>query len=370
MPNAWATVDLDAVAANIEALCSLVAPAAVCAVVKADGYGHGAVPVARAATEAGAAWLAVANVAEGEAVRGAGIDIPVLVLSEPEIGDVGRLVDADLRATVISDAGVDAAAAAAARRGVVQPVHLKVDTGMHRVGVDPADAVEMAMRIAEEPALELEAVWTHLAVADEPDDPFTAVQLTRYQGVLDALADRGVVPTLRHAANSAGAIAHPGARFDLVRCGIATYGIAPSPELADRVGLRPALSLAARVVQVRRIPAGDALSYGLRHRFDHDATVATVAIGYADGVRRDLHRLGGVVLLGGRRCPIVGTVTMDQIMVECGDVGVGPGDSAVLIGRQGSECITADEIAGLTGTIPYEVVCGVGPRVERRWVRS
>jgi alanine racemase len=172
---------------------------------------------------------------------------------------------------------------------------------------------------------------------------------------------------LRHAANSAGAIAHPAARYDLVRCGIAVYGIAPSPSLAGQVLLRPAMSLSARVTQVKTVAAGEAISYGLRHRFDHDATVATVSIGYADGVRRDLHQRGGEVLLDGRRCPIVGTVTMDQIMVDCTGVAVRVGDEAVLVGSQGGERITAEEVADHLDTIGYEVVCGVGPRVERRW---
>jgi alanine racemase len=369
MTNAWATVDLDAITANVERLAALVAPAEVCAVVKADGYGHGAVPVARAAARAGATWLAVAHVGEGEALRAGGIDLPVLVLSEAEPTQLDRLAAAHLSATVFSSEGIEAAAQAASAAKPI-PVHLKVDTGMHRVGAHLRDAVPLAEQIVAAPGLELEAVWTHLAVADEPDNDFTATQIARYEQVLHDLAAVGLSPRLRHAANSAGAIAHPGARYDLVRCGIAIYGIPPSPALAGAIPLEPAMSLSARVTQVKRVPAGDALSYGLQHRFDHDAKVATVAIGYADGVRRDLHRRGGVVLLSGRRCPIVGTVTMDQIMVDCGDVDVEVGDEAVLIGRQGDESVTAAEVAAALDTIGYEIVCGVGPRVERRWCQS
>ena len=367
MGSAWATVDLDAIRHNVTSLVAHVAPAEVCAVVKADGYGHGAVPVARAAVEAGATWLAVAHVAEGQALRSGGLDVPVLLLSEPHPAMLERAADLGLHVTLFSEQGVEAAAEAA-RPGHPVRVHLKVDTGMHRVGVDPASVVELAKRVDDAPGLELEALWTHLAVADEPANEFTARQLERFHHALGELDAAGFSPRVRHAANSAGAIAHPDSRFDLVRCGIAIYGIAPSPELAGHISLQPAMSLSARVTQVKVVPAGDALSYGLRHRFDTDTVVATVAIGYADGVRRDLHRRGGELLLGGRRCPIVGTITMDQLMVDCGDVPVEAGDEAVLVGEQGGERITAEEVAAHLDTIGYEIVCGVGPRVERRWI--
>ena len=369
MANAWARVDLDAVAANVAGLVRLVAPSEVCAVVKADGYGHGAVPVARAALEAGATWLAVAHVGEGERLREAGIDAPVLVLSEPEPGDVVEAVDAGLRVTVFSACGVEAAASVA-RPASPLPLHLKVDTGMHRVGAAPVEVVGLARRIVDSPGLVLEAVWTHLAVADEPTNDFTAEQLARYRHTLDELAAAGIDVPLRHAANSAGALVHPEARFDLVRCGIAVYGVAPSDALRDTFPFRPAMSLAARVSHVKTVAAGEAISYGQRHRFDHPARVATVTIGYADGVRRDLSWRGGEVLLHGTRCPVVGTVTMDQIMVECGDLPVEVGDEAVLFGTQDGATIPVDEVAARLDTISYEVVCGVGPRVERRWLRA
>lgn len=365
--RAWADIDLDAVAANVAHLRDLVAPAAVCAVVKAGGYGHGAVPVARAAVAAGADWLAVAHVAEGEALREAGIHVPVLLLSEPDLALMGRVVAADLRPTLYTHAGIAAASVAAETAGSTLHVHLKVDTGMRRVGADPVDAVARAKEIVGSPGLELDGVWTHLAVADEPDDPFTAEQLRRYDAVLDELAAAGTRPAVRHAANSAAAIAHPSARYDLVRCGIAVYGIAPSPAVAGGAELEPALTLRSEVAFVKQVGAGEGISYGLRHRFERDTTVATVTIGYADGVRRRLSEVGGEVLIGGRRRPIVGTITMDQLMVDCGDDPVAPGDDVVLIGRQGDELITADEWAAHLDTIPYEVVCGIGPRVCRRW---
>jgi alanine racemase len=367
MATARASIDLDAVAANVDTLVRHVAPAQVCAVVKADGYGHGAVPVARAALGAGATWLAVAHVGEGERLREAGLaDVPVLVLSEPEPDDYTRVADARLRVTVFSAEGVAAAAAVASPARPIA-VHLKVDSGMHRVGVAPHESVAVASRVVETAGLDLEAVWTHLAVADEPTNPFTETQLERYLAVLGSLDDAGIAVPLRHAANSAGAIAHPAARFDLVRCGIAMYGVAPSAELRGAIPLHPAMSLSARVSQVKTVAAGEAISYGQRHRVERDTRVATITIGYADGVRRDLYQRGGEVLLHGRRCPVVGTVTMDQLMVECGDLPVQSGDEAVLFGRQGDDEITVDDVARRLDTIGYEVVCGVGPRVERRW---
>jgi alanine racemase len=360
----WAEVDLGAVAHNVGLLADLCRPAAVCAVVKADGYGHGAVPVARAAVEAGATWLAVALVEEAVVLRDAGLETPVLLLSEPRPEEFGAVARLGLRATVYTPEGVAAAAEVACG-----PVHLKVDTGMHRVGAAPEDALALARAIADEPGLELEGIWTHLAVADEPERPFTVEQLERFARVRAALAEDGYTPAVAHAANSAGAIAHPAARLDLVRCGIAVYGIAPSPDLDGAVALRPAMAVHSEVTLVKRVAAGEGISYGLHHVFDRDTTVATVPIGYADGVRRRLGLDGGEVLIGGRRRPIVGVVTMDQLMVDCGDDPVATGDEVVVIGRQGDEEITAAEWAARLGTIGYEIVCGIGPRVPRRHQR-
>ncbi|QGG93901.1 alanine racemase [Actinomarinicola tropica] len=368
--RARADIDLDAIAANVRTLGRLVAPARVCAVVKAGGYGHGAAPVAQASIDAGAACLAVAHVEEGEALRAAGVDAAVLLLSEPDPGAMPRLVAARLQPTLYTHAGIEAASAAAVAAGVTLDAHLKVDTGMRRVGADPVDAVARAKEIDGAAGLALDGVWTHLAVADEPDHEFTAEQLRRFRAVVEELQSAGMRPRTLHTANSAGAIAHPDARADLVRCGIAVYGLAPSPQLAARVPLVPALTLRSEVSFVKQVGAGEGISYGLRHRFAHDTTVATVTIGYADGVRRRLSEVGGEVLIGGRRHPIVGTITMDQLMVDCGDHPVAPGDEVVLIGRQGDEEITAEEWAERLDTIPYEVVCGIGPRVERRWHRS
>jgi alanine racemase len=260
---------------------------------------------------------------------------------------------------------------AAAHDAGARAVHLKVDTGMHRVGAAPGVVAEVSAAVAAS-GMELEGFWTHLAVADEPErDDTTKEQLRRFEDARSLVSDAGLSPRLLHAANSAGAIAHPAARYDLVRCGIAIYGIAPSPALAGRVDLRPAMSVRAEVTQVRQVDAGEGVSYGHRFVADAPTTIATVPVGYADGIPRALGVDGAPVLLGGRRRRIAGVVTMDQLMVDCGpgaDVAVG--DEVVLLGRQGDDEISADELAERLGTIAYEVVCGIGPRVQRRYTAS
>ena len=364
---AWVEVDLDAVRHNVALLVARCSPAGVCAVVKADGYGHGAAAVSRAALEAGASWLAVAVVEEGIALRDAGLDAPVLLLSEPPAEAMAAALSARLIPTLYSAPGVAAAAASTQTRAPVG-VHLKVDTGMHRVGADPEDAVTLARLIQRARGLRLDGLWTHLAVADEPEQAqYTAEQLARFERVRDALAADGIRPALLHAANSAAALAHPSARYDLVRCGIAVYGHLPGPALAGTAELRPALALRASVSMVRTLPAGERLSYGRRYAVEVPGTVvATVPLGYADGVTRRLAAVGGQVLVGGRRRPIAGTITMDQLMVDCGPgAAVTAGDEVVLIGRQGDEEITAEEWADRLDTISYEVLCGIGGRVPR-----
>ena len=367
----WAEVDLGAIRDNAATLATVADPARLCAVVKAGAYGHGPVPVARAALDGGASWLAVALVEEGADLREAGITAPVLLLSEPPLEALPEVVALGLTPTLYSLSGVEAAAKAVASAGEATPlaVHVKVDTGMHRVGAAPELAVALALAVEERAELRLEGLWTHFAVADEPDDPFTDRQLERFAAVVDALAASGVRPPLLHACNSAGVIAHPAARHDLVRCGIALYGVAPSPALEGRVDLRPALSVRARVSQVKEVAAGEGISYGLRYRFDRRSVVATVPLGYADGVPWRLAAVGGEVLIGGRRRPIAGSVTMDQITVDCGDdADVAPGDEVVLLGRQGGESVDAWEWASRLGTIAYEVLCAVGPRVPRTYL--
>ncbi len=366
----WVEVDRAAITANTRRLGALAGEAEVLAVVKAFGYGHGPVPAAKAALEGGATWLGVALVEEGEALRRAGITAPVLVLSEPRPPAMATVVANDLRPTVYTEEGVEAAARAAAGLPRPRRVHQKVDTGMHRVGATPDAALALARSVAGRAELHLEGLFTHFAVADEPERADqTARQLAGLLDIVGALGADGIRPDVLHAANSAGLLGHPAARLDLVRCGIAVYGLAPSPALSGVVDLRPALSLKAEVSFVKPLAAGEAVSYGLRWSAPADTVVATLPIGYADGVPRRYGASGGEVLIGGRRHPVIGTVTMDQLLVDCGlGSSVAAGDECVLIGRQGDEEITAWEWADRLGTIAYEVVCGISSRVPRLWV--
>jgi alanine racemase len=242
---------------------------------------------------------------------------------------------------------------------------------MHRIGCSPSEALDLAPAIKKHRELHLQGLLTHFAVADEPDNPYTARQVAVFEAVRKELARSGIRPPLVHAANSAAVLTVPEARYDLVRCGIAVYGIAPAPELEGRLALKPALSLKARVSYVRHLVAGERLSYGLRYELDVPSTVITVPVGYADGVPRRLGEVGGEVLIGGRRKPIAGTVTMDQLLVDLGPTDaageVEIGTEVVLLGRQGEEQITAAQWAEWLGTIPYEVCCGIGDRVPRRY---
>lgn len=362
MRPSWVEVDLGAVRHNVAAIAAEVAPAQMCVVVKADGYGHGDVPVAEAAIEAGAGWLAVALVSEGVGLREAGIEAPILILSEPATGDAGEVVRWRLTPTVYREGFVSALERLAP---VGYPVHLKVDTGMHRVGAAPDAAFDLAARVAAGPLL-LEGVWTHFAAA-ESDPGFTALQLTTLTDVVAGLASEGIVPSMVHAANTAAALGGPDSRLDMVRIGLGAYGLHPSAAPSP-VDLRPAMRVLSRVTHAARLPAGARPSYGRQRPLAGESTVVTVPIGYADGVPRRLADAGGEVLIGGVRYPFAGTITMDQVLVDVGDAAVGEGDEVVLLGRQGDAEITADEWAQRLDTISWEVLCGFGPRLPRRYV--
>lgn len=358
----WIDVDLDAVAYNVGVLSSL--GSELMAVVKADAYGHGIVAVARTALEAGATWLGVALVEEGLALRAAAVEAPVLVLSECPPGAEVLAVSKGLTVTVCSEPGLERLASVARTMGSAIPVHVKVDTGMHRVGVWPSDALVPFVGRVVSAGLELDGLWTHLACADS-DEVTTARQLELFTRAVDRVRGAGFVPRRLHAANTAGAIGFPSARLDLVRAGIGIYGIEPAPGVGADLRLRPALTWRSSVSFVKRLAAGTRVSYGHRHELAQDAWVATVPVGYADGYARMLSSRADV-LIGGRRCRVAGSVTMDQLMVDCGDVEPAPGDDVVLIGAQGSETVTAWELASHAGTIAYEVVARIGARVPRR----
>jgi alanine racemase len=367
MRPSWIAVDLDAVTANAASIARAVAPAQLCAVVKADAYGHGDVPVAEAAIAGGATWLAVALASEGVRLREAGIEGPILVLAQPEPEDVTSLISWDLTATVYREAFATTLGKAAAAADVVVPVHVKVDTGMHRVGADPEDALAIARLVHEHPNLHLQAIWTHFPVAEE-DQEFTARQIDEFNAFRKRLDDEGITPDLMHAANTAGALDYPDARFDMVRVGLGLYGLRPTPTVGQDVPLRPAMRVLSRVSHVRRLPAGARPSYGRVRPLATEATVATVPLGYADGVSRRLSSTRGEVLINGKRHPFAGTVTMDQVVVDVGDDSVAVGDEVVFLGTQGTEEITAEEWAERLGTINYEIVCNFGPRLPRIYI--
>ena len=371
-------VDVAAITHNVEQLRALAGTSEFCAVVKANGYGHGAVAVAQAAQRGGATWLAVALVEEAVELRQAGVGGPILLLSEPPQGSEDLVVAHAIVPTVYSAGCIARLSAAASggvdgNRGPACEVHLKVDTGMHRVGAQPAEILAMAASIVAQSSLRLGGVCTHLAVADDPTDPYTQAQLRTLDESVSALRNAGIRPGIVHAANSAATLAHPSARLDMVRCGIAIYGQDPDAGLAAasyEVQLRPALEFISAVSHVKVVAAGERISYGLQHRFSENSWVATVPVGYADGVPRRLSSVGGSVLIGGYRRPMVGRVTMDQLMVDCGPVGTDPppvvaGQPVVLLGTQGSESVTAWEWANRLDTIAYEITCGISQRVPR-----
>lgn len=354
-----AEIDLDAVRHNVRTVKPPTSE--LMAVVKANGYGHRAIPVARAALDGGATWLGVALVEEGVALRDAGIEAPVLVLTEFPPGSEREALAASLTPTVYSRRAVRSLADAVQTDGV--GVHVKVDTGMHRVGIPPAEAPALVEE-ASASGLSIEGIWTHFAMAEEPDDPTTARQLELFLDVCETLASRGIRPRYRHAANSGATLASPDTHLDLVRVGAAIYGIAPGPALKDRLGLRPTMTLRSAVTHTKRVPSGHGISYGHRHRTARETTIATVPIGYADGYLRSLSNVGRV-LIRGKRYPVVGSITMDHLMVDCGDDPVEVGDDVVLFGRQGDAEIRVEEVADWAGTIGYEIVCAVSERVPR-----
>ena len=360
----WAEVDLAAIRHNIRILAETAGTAEVMAVVKGYAYGHGNPACAEAMLEAGATRVGVARVAEALHLRDAGIGAPIHVFTEPPPEAARTMVEHDLVATAYTPRFARLLSDAAAESGRRVAVHVKLDTGMHRVGVPP-DAVADAIReMAALPGLEIEGAWSHLAVADIPEHPFNKEQLDLFERLLEVVASTGVRLRYRHLANSAATLSFPEAHYDIVRPGIASYGLWPSAALAGALDLRPALALKARINMAKEVPAGDALSYGLKYRLEQPGRVVTIPAGYADGYDRRLSGRGDV-LVGGRRYRVSGTVCMDQFMVDVGDAAVAIGDVATLIGDDGDERVTAEELAALVGTINYEITSRIPSRVPR-----
>ncbi|AKX95009.1 alanine racemase [Moorella thermoacetica] len=368
----WAEIDLEAVARNVRAIKKILAPQTeIMAIVKANAYGHGAGPVARTALANGVSWLGVATLGEALDLRREGITAPLLILGYTPPEDAGRVVEADISQTVFSVDQARALNAAAAAVGTRARLHLKIDTGMGRLGFLPREAVTAARAIADLPHVTLEGIFTHFAASDAADKTYTQRQLGLFQQVIAELEKQGITFPWRHAANSGAIIDLPGTHFNLVRAGIILYGHYPSPEVQrERLALTPVMTLKTRVVLVKEVPAGSYISYGCTYRTPGPARIATLPVGYADGYSRLLSNRAEV-LVRGRRVPIVGRICMDQCMIDVTAIPeVRVGDEVVLFGRQGGQTLTVEEVAAWMGTINYEILCLISKRVPRVYLHS
>lgn len=362
----WVEVDLEAVAGNVRAIAERVGPGVeVMAVLKADAYGHGAARIAHTALHNGASWLGVACLGEALELRRAGIGAPILALGYTPPWQAREAVLADAVTTLFSREVAQALSRAAVDVGRTARAHIKVDTGMGRLGLLPDEVAPFVREVVALPGLEVEGIFTHMAAADEDDPAYTLWQLERFEGVLAALRAEGLLPPRVHAANSAATLRFPQSHYTMVRVGLAIYGLNPSRHVLAPEGFSPALRFACQVAQVKELPADSYVSYGCTFRTERPSRIAVIPVGYADGFRRAPTHWGHV-LVRGQRAPIVGRVCMDQTMIDVTDIpGVRPGDEVVLIGAQGADAITVDEVAERLGTINYEVVSEILARVPR-----
>lgn len=362
----WAEVDLDAIEANVRAMCERAGAAKLLAVIKGNAYGHGAIAVARAAIEAGAWGLGIISIEEGEYLRAAGVDAPLLVLGPSAPVLAPRLVAAGLRVTVGSLELGQALSEAAVAAGRTARVHVKVETGLNRFGLEPDEAVALAEALRALPGIEVEGLATHLASVDEGDKTFTYAQYDAFRRSAERL---DWVP-LHHVSSTGGLIDLPDLRLAMVRAGIGVYGYYPSDEVGRDVTLRPALSLRSRVARVADVAAGESVGYGRAWTAKRPSRIALVLAGYADGIRRVLSNKG-VALVRGRRATYAGRVAMDMLTLDVTDIaGVEIDDEVTLIGAQGDDSIDADEVGRLSGTISYEVLAGLMWRVPRLYLRN
>ncbi len=362
----WAEIDLNRLAANVEALNQRAGDARLLVVVKANAYGHGAVMTARAAVEAGAWGLGVASLEEGEELRGAGITAPVLVLGSSSPAQAERLIQNDLRITIGTLELGQALSRAATSAGRDALVHIKIETGMQRFGVSPEEAHGLAEASRAQPGIVVEGLSTHLASSDDADKRFTKDQ---YQRFLDCAAGLDWIP-IHHVSNTGALLDLPELRLGLVRCGIGVYGYYPSASVGRDVVIAPVLSLRSRVARVATVEKGDGVGYGLAWRAERRSRIALVLAGYGDGIRRALSNRG-VALVRGRRASFAGRVAMDMLMLDVTDIpDVALDDEVTLLGWQGDECVDADEMAALSDTICYEVISGLMERVPRLYTRG
>jgi alanine racemase len=368
---AWLEVDLEAIRHNLRALRGLIGPRVkIMAVIKANGYGHGIIQVAKTAMEGGAQQLGVAMLQEALQLRKANIACPILVLgcSLPEMAH--DIICNRLTQTVSSVQMGKALSEAACSLGKTAYVHVKVDTGMGRLGMDVPRTVESVMELQNLPGLVISGIFTHLACADEDDDSFSQLQLENFRKTLRELASFGVNTGIVHAANSAGIVKYPEAHFDMVRPGLALYGLPPYPTASETISLYPSLSLKARIVQVKGFSRGSSIGYGQTYTLPEDTVLAVVPVGYADGLPRTLSNKG-YVLLRGKKAPIVGRVCMDQFVIDIGHVPhVEPGETVTIIGKSEEDYISARDIADASGTIQNEIVSSLTERLPRLYVNE
>ncbi len=367
----WAQIDLKAVAHNIFELRRITDPASkVMAVVKANGYGHGAERVAYTALKSGVDALGVARIDEGISLRRVGFDAPILIFGHTQAAFAAKVLEYGLTVTVHSLESAEEMSEAARSIGKKIPVHLKIDTGMGRIGLlwESEETVSQIIDMVRLPNLEAEGIYTHFAAADSRDKTSANAQFSRFTDLLNLLAQKGVAFNIRHAANSAALIDMPETHLDMVRPGISIYGFYPSEEVnEEKLRLQPAMTLKTRIVQLKKVSAGFPVSYGSTYVAPKPTTIASLPVGYADGLNRRLSSRGEM-LVRGMRAPIAGRVCMDQTMLDVGHIpDVAVGDEVVIIGRQGDEEMHADEIANLLDTINYEVTSTVMVRVPRRF---
>jgi len=359
--NTYAEINLDSIKHNIREIKNYIAKETkFMAVVKANAYGHGSVAVSRAAMEAGADYLAVANVREALELREAGTLLPILVLTESPTSVMDEIVEHRLTQTVYSYSEAKALSDEALKRKKKVPIHIKIDTGMGRVGVQPSEAFALYNKISSLPNLSIEGIFTHFAKAEDHADGYTAEQFEKFKSIISRMDKIA----LKHAANSAATLFHPQTHLDMVRIGLMMYGLYPLGGAHRSLSLRPALSLKTRVAYLKRVSQGVPLSYGGTYETGKETTIVTLPVGYADGYSRKLSNKASV-LIKGKRYPVVGQISMDMMLVNVHDDKIETGDEAVLIGTQGLETISAEEIARLDDTISYEVICSIGKRVPR-----
>jgi len=364
----YAEIDLSAIEENIRAIRRAVGPGVrIMPAVKADGYGHGAVKVGKTVLAAGANMLGVASVEEAIELRNGGIDAPILILGCSNGESAEEIVEHNISATVCDLSAACDLAKEAAKREKKAHIHVKVDTGMGRIGVRTEGAMELITALMGLPSLEIDGIFTHFPCSDEADKSFTNEQIRVFKRLLAEIDKRGLLPQYAHAANSGGVLDHPSSYFDMVRPGIAVYGLYPSPEVGRTIPLKPALTFRTKIVFMKTIPAGQAVSYGRTYSTTRDTKVAVIPVGYADGYDRSLSNRGEVSVKG-HRAPVIGRVCMDQTIIDVTDVpGAAVNDDVILLGG-GIDYLSVERVAEMLGTIPHDVVTSIGKRVPRVYI--